>query len=486
MKRMVLIGVGWLWSVVADAQVFFLVNVKRFWLPDTTPYVEIHYALQGKGLTYKRVNEGYVAHVSVRAAIFRQSDSVKVETLNFEWETPPVKDTSNMEAVWVYLQRVSLPPDRYWLEVSMKDKANENQKERRAVARFDLTLPDTFPYLGDPLWVDQALPSQNKDNRFFRNGYILLPAFTEGTYLNPDSIQVYFEIYGLNRYQEPLYLQVQMVDGLTRKVIEPTLRITSPRPRAFVSPYFYRVPADFLPSQTYLLEIFAKTNANEIKAHFEIPIYIYSHQEHQDYYGITYLYEQYFNYPEGELDEYLAAIRYIATADEERQLDLLRTFDEKKAFFVRFWERRRNSADAPIDEQWRDYYARIQYANRHFTSRLRKGWQTDRGRVLLKYGPPDDVQSFLTEINAHPYIIWTYNRLNNQSNVFFVFYDPDLATNEFPLLHSTLAGEVYNANWRLMVMRGKVPNYSYDPQVTDPGVFKDDKEFGAGTSGMPR
>lgn len=473
-------------SFKINAQVYFLVNLKRFWLPDTTPYIEIHYALQGKGLLYKRVEKGYVAKVLVHSAIFRRSDSVKVKTLDFEWKTPVIEDTANIDAIWVYLQRVQLDTGRYWLDVRMNDAGKKKQKERRAVVRFDLNLPDTFPFLSDPLWVDQAYPSENEEALFYRNGFLMLPSFSDGTYVDPDSLQLYVEVYGLNRHNEPLYFQAHLVDGLTRKVIEPTVRMTTPRIHSFVSPYFYRVPVNFLSSQTYLFQLVIKNNANVTKASFEIPLYLYSHQEHTDYYGVTYLYDQFFGYPETELDEYLGAIRYIATIEEEREIDALRTFEEKKAFFVRFWERRRTSAEAPIDEQWRNYYARIQYANEHFTSKLRKGWQTDRGRVLLKYGPPDDVQAYLTEINAHPYIIWTYNRLNNQSNVFFVFYDPDLATNEFPLLHSTLAGEIYNANWRQMVMRGKVPNYNYDPQVTDPGVFKDDKEIGAGTSGMPR
>ena len=116
---------------------------------------------------------------------------------------------------------------------------------------------------------------------------------------------------------------------------------------------------------------------------------------------------------------------------------------------------------------------------------MRPGWQTDRGRVLLKYGPPDDEQVFLTETDKYPYIIWTYNRLGNQSNVYFVFYDPDLGTNEFPLLHSTLKGEPYNANWRLQLMKVPLPNYGLDPELSSPTEFKDDKVFPS-TSGMPR
>jgi hypothetical protein len=89
----------------------------------------------------------------------------------------------------------------------------------------------------------------------------------------------------------------------------------------------------------------------------------------------------------------------------------------------------------------------------------RHGFETDRGRVYLQYGPPTELHESRFEAGTKPYEIWQYNIIpNNETNVVFVFYDDDLVSNDYHLIHSTATGEVYNEQWKLYLN----DNFNYE------------------------
>ena len=90
-----------------------------------------------------------------------------------------------------------------------------------------------------------------------------------------------------------------------------------------------------------------------------------------------------------------------------------------------------------------------------FRSGFRKGIETDRGYIYLKYGQPNDVIKEYNEPDAFPYEIWSYNglKVKGQTNVKFLFYNPSKASQDFLLLHSTCYGETQNPRWEIELYR---------------------------------
>ncbi len=116
-------------------------------------------------------------------------------------------------------------------------------------------------------------------------------------------------------------------------------------------------------------------------------------------------------------------------------------------FFLNFW-RSRNNADP--EAEWYDYKKEVAKVNNDYTTQVRKGYDTDRGRVYLKYGPPNIITESYDEPSAYPYEIWHYYTLGeNQRNKKFVFYTYDIVTNDFQLLHSDAIGELSNYRWQV-------------------------------------
>jgi GWxTD domain-containing protein len=85
---------------------------------------------------------------------------------------------------------------------------------------------------------------------------------------------------------------------------------------------------------------------------------------------------------------------WIITDEERAAFKQLSNDEERDNFIEAFWQRRDPTPDTEENEYKEEHYQRIAYANEHFAAGV-PGWKTDRGRIYIVYGKPD-------EIDAHP------------------------------------------------------------------------------------
>jgi len=84
-------------------------------------------------------------------------------------------------------------------------------------------------------------------------------------------------------------------------------------------------------------------------------------------------------------------VAYIITDRERAAFVQLQTDPERVKFIEQFWARRNPTPGAPENEYRREHYRRIAYANEHFASSSgTPGWKTDRERIYITFGPPDE------------------------------------------------------------------------------------------------
>jgi len=138
---------------------------------------------------------------------------------------------------------------------------------------------------------------------------------------------------------------------------------------------------------------------------------------------------------------------YIITPEERRSFLHLSTNGEREQFIEAFWQRRNPDPDSPENTFKEEHYRRIAYANEHFASGI-PGWKTDRGKIYIMWGPPDEIDSHPTggnwdrpmdqgggETTTYPYEDWRYRYLEGQDlgeNVELEFVDPT-STGEYHL-----------------------------------------------------
>lgn len=83
---------------------------------------------------------------------------------------------------------------------------------------------------------------------------------------------------------------------------------------------------------------------------------------------------------------------YIISPEERKAFMQLSNDEERDQFIEAFWQRRDPTPDTEENEFKEEHYRRIAYANEHFAAGI-PGWRTDRGRIYITFGPPDEIES---------------------------------------------------------------------------------------------
>lgn len=130
-------------------------------------------------------------------------------------------------------------------------------------------------------------------------------------------------------------------------------------------------------------------------------------------------------------------VAWIITDEERKTFNSLKTDDEREQFIEQFWLRRDPDPDTDGNEYREEYYQRIAYANEHYTSGI-PGWKTDRGRMYIMFGKPDQIESHPSggsydrpvwegggSTSTYPFEIWWYRYIEGVgSDVEIEFVDP--------------------------------------------------------------
>jgi GWxTD domain-containing protein len=130
-------------------------------------------------------------------------------------------------------------------------------------------------------------------------------------------------------------------------------------------------------------------------------------------------------------------VTYVITDEEKRAFKKLQTDLEREKFIEEFWRRRDPDPDTEENEFKEEYYERIAYANEHFASGI-PGWKTDRGRIWIMYGKPDERETHPMggaydrpsyhgggSTTTYPFEIWFYRYLPGVgSGIEIEFVDP--------------------------------------------------------------
>lgn len=110
-----------------------------------------------------------------------------------------------------------------------------------------------------------------------------------------------------------------------------------------------------------------------------------------------------------DTDAFLDECRYLLTKLEVKMYKSRKTEEERQEFIQNFW---RSLDPNPLTDfnEYRDlYYKRLSEANRLF-SRGKPGYLTDRGKIFVLMGPPDEKESHYAgrSMDEHPSEIWIY------------------------------------------------------------------------------
>ena len=127
----------------------------------------------------------------------------------------------------------------------------------------------------------------------------------------------------------------------------------------------------------------------------------------------------------------------IITEEERRAFLELGTAEEREQFIEIFWRHRNPDRESPFNPIREEHYRRLAYADEHFASGV-PGRKTDRGRIYIIWGPPDEIESHPTggtfdrpmeqgggSTTTYAWELWRYRHLEGVGeNIEIEFVDP--------------------------------------------------------------
>ncbi len=152
---------------------------------------------------------------------------------------------------------------------------------------------------------------------------------------------------------------------------------------------------------------------------------------------------------EAQLDTLYRPLVYLMESGERGIYEDL-SVDGKRNYLRTFWERRDPSPEAPGNEFQDQFYRLIARANRDFREGGAgeiPGWRTDRGRIFVRYGDPDEVLRRPQSGPTRPYEVWKYTRGRLRK---FVFYD-ETGIGNYALIWTNEQREPSRANWETLL-----------------------------------
>ncbi len=415
-------------------------------------YVEIYLTIIGQTVDFQKVDSlNYQAREEV-TLLFKQGDDI-IKFDKYALNSPITTKTLDFMDV----KRYALGNGTYTLDVSIRDLVDTTN-----VTTF--STPLVMNYEGEELLQSdiQLLSKIEKTETpsiFNKNGYYMeaLPFNYCGRKMS--IIHFYTEIYNADKVLNDDYLLsyfIEKVDGEgngrtfyighKRRKSSPIDVVVLPLNLSDIPSGNYRLKVDIRDRNKVLISskstLFQRSNPYLDKDINEINEFDIANTFVADLSA-------------EELRYSLKAIAPIHSTLEMERLNFIIASNEpirQKNYLFNYWASQ--NANHP-DQAYEAYMEVARAVDNKFKSGFGYGFETDRGHIFLKYGRPNEFIAVEDEPIAPPYEIWAYHRIDklNQSNVKFIFYNPNNAAGDYELLHSNCRAEINNPQWQLELYR---------------------------------
>ncbi|MGH7493478.1 MAG: GWxTD domain-containing protein [bacterium] len=423
----------------------FVINLDaaRFRNDQLSGYLEVYYGFYPQLLTYHHSDGKFHGGVKLHSRILKMPAREAVASKKSVFKISEA-DTAG---AWYHYPFITqngfvLPHGEYELEVTAEDSLGQ---ERRAAMNLPLKIE---AYAASATSSDLELcksitASNKKDDLFFKNAHevVPLPGLVFGATTAP-VVYHYLELYNLQAAM-PYRIKTLVIkdDGAVAR--------ESVKPRKFNVRHAMEMGTTnimALPSGKYAFRMVLIDSSDQALHQTEKTFFVYNPQIQPQAGPAAPL--PAFGALSGITDEQLTSefrqAQYLATKDEVKLFGKLENAEGKREFLSKFWEEVEQGRRDFFPIRRSEYLRRVRIVNDRYGALSKDGWQTNRGRIYLLYGEPDEIERFDSQ-GVKPHEIWSYFSIEN--GVEFVFVNR-FGTNDYELVHSTKRGELRDPDWR--------------------------------------
>jgi len=449
-------------------------NYTIFNVPGQEPYIETYMSVAGETVIYKKNDKGLFQGSIEVTFIFRQQDEIK-DFDKYQLFSPEIEDTSAIDFSFIDQQRYFISAGEYEMEIIISD-LNTDKKPFSAIQPVTILFDNSKLCFSGIQLVKSFSPS-TEQNILTKGSFDLIPLIYNFFPESANNLTYYTEIYNSEKIlgTGEKFLVVSMIKSFeTGTALKEFVSYKKFDTRVVV-PVLNEYDISRLPSGNYRLVIEVRNKQNDMVADNEI---FFQRSNPNIQFNLADLASIDVNSifssrisNNDTLQIFINCLEPIATELEKTFIyKQSETADlkTKQQFFYNFWASR-----DPVNPEnaWREYYGQVLIVNNVYKTQISKGYESDRGRVYLKYGAPNISSESYNEPSSYPYEIWHYYELGEgQRNKKFVFYSLDMTTNDFKLLHSDAIGEISNYKWEIFLNSRWYDPYSVDAENA-PNVY---------------
>jgi GWxTD domain-containing protein len=417
------------------------------------PYIETYLTVAGNSVKYNRTTNGkFQATVNILIT-FKQNNEIKAFK-KYELNSPEIDDTTKVNYEFIDEQRFQVTNGTYDFELQISDK-NKPVQPAPYTQSVVVDFPTDKPVFSGIQLVKSYAKSE-VPKTITKSGYDLVP-YVYNFYPGSEGKMIFYsELYNMDKIlpEGQRYVLSYFIESFETHIT----MFQFARMKKEVVQHVGVTLAEFniaqLATGNYNLVMEARNQQNEIVASQKI-FFQRSNPDAQLTFtdliseNATNTFADRITNTDS-LKEFISSTFPISSGMEKAFIkNVLKTSSQQELqkYFYGFWLRRDKNRP---EQAWLAYKDQVKIANFNFKTPVKKGYQTDRGRVFLEYGPPNTRSERPSEPSTYPYEIWHYYTLSNsQRNKKFVFYSPDMVTNDYFLLHSDATGEIHNYQWQV-------------------------------------
>lgn len=434
-------------KISAQENIYFNFDYSIFKSDETNSVLEVYYSVNQKSLTYVKSGDNYEGFAKIHILLTNRTDNSIVIEKSFK-SSSIVKDTSGNELSQNIIGQINfLIGDGYYkLKLTGSDFNND---KRLDVFEEDLSILNaavTSVRMSSIELSTDIKKSANEKSIFYKNTLDVIPNPSNLFGMNLKELYYYFEIYGLNESNVSDEITIKYsVEDLNNKNI---LSFDKKIKRNSDSRVEYgKINIDSLQRGSYYFRIKILDPSKNLSLSGEKKFFVFniSNQVTSNSQQDDYLISEYPAKDEKDLDKEFAVAAYLMTEKEIDRYEDMKNLDLKRKFMYDFWKSRDSNPGTPQNEFKIGYLKRVNEANNNFKEAYKEGWKTDRGRVYLVYGKPDDIERFPFETTKKSYEIWKYDSVEGGGEC--VFIEKQSTTGVYWLVHSTFKSELKNYEW---------------------------------------
>lgn len=383
-------------SAYSDDKDLFLLDVLNFYSPDSTgSRLDVYVEIPFDKLEFQKSKSAANVYSSLVDLSIEIKDDYNRGIVNKiykeEIKTPSTETEYLSVNSKIFTENFFLSPGHYKIKVSVFEQSTQKSfsMERDVTIRDFLSDPITF---SDVMVLSRYSEDNNKRN--------ITPDISRNV-SGLDTFFLFLFTYK-NSTDTVLYITCNIIDSKKNLLYTYLDTLTPDKGIAFQNQLFIKIILPNLNFDNYSAEITASGNSSSSKisttftsVNLDFPMSL------------------------NNIDVLIAQLQYIANDKEMEYMKTGKTDDEKRKRFLEFWKSKDPSPNTKKNEVMIEYYRRLSYANKHFTSIYEDGWKSDMGMIYIIFGLPSNVERHPYEMDSKPYEVWDYYEINRE----FIFID---------------------------------------------------------------